>query len=168
MGQRRILAHSNCTITAFANTTNLTDNAYIGAVKGGSSTMAIKILEVSIVGLEQTNSRPIEMRLAYDSTVAATPSGSTATDDAEQALSVDPGTLAVVGSGFSTKPQRSADYIDVHGLNAYGGGWKWQADDRDPPMIYGTAVNVGEVSYSAAIVTGTSAAVSGKIKYEIV
>jgi hypothetical protein len=168
MGHRRILACSNATLNAFANTTNLVDQQYIGAVKGGAAGMVIKLLSTNIVGLEQTNSRPTEMRLAYDSTVAATATGGTATDSAEQGSSTAPGTLAIVGNGFTTKPQRSANYIDVHGLNGYGGGWKWQADDRDPPLLVGQAINVGEASYSAALITGSTTSMSGEIRYEIV
>lgn len=168
MGHRRVLTVSNISLNAFADAANLTDQQYVGVVKGGASAQVCRLLEAWIAGLEQTNSRPVEMRLAYDSTVAATATGGNHNDAPEQgANATAPGTLPVVGNGFTTKPQRGTNRVSVHGFNAYGGGWKWQADDRDPPLIVGTAVNAGEISYSAAVVTGTTASASGGLKYEV-
>jgi hypothetical protein len=168
MGHRRVLTVSNVSLNAFADAANFTDQQYVGVIKGGGSTQVCRLLEAWISGMESTNSRPVEMRLAYDSTVAVTATGGNHNDAPEMGGNATaPGTLAIVGNGFTTKPQRGTNRISVHAINCYGGGWKWQADDRDPPLIVGQAVNIGEVSYSAGVAASAGSA-SGGMKYEIV
>ena len=153
------------TMTAVADTTNMTDNGYCTFLQGGSSTMRLKISEV-FMGGESTASTPTTFALGRDSTVAATSiSGNfNALRDAE---SVAPGTVAVYGSVSTTKPQRSSTLgrLLVPSFNTFGGQTRWVARQGEEITVVGNTASLGEVSLSS--ITGAGI-VSGHIHYELV
>jgi hypothetical protein len=150
------------TLANLADATNSTDNNYCGFLQSATASMRLKIDEVYIAG-ESASSNPCAMVLGRDSTLAATPSGNT--NAPLDVQTVAPGTVAIYGGASTTKFQRSASLHLLHpSLNAYGGIARWQARQGEEITVFGTAVNVAEVSLSA--VTGTGV-VSGHILYEL-
>ena len=160
---RYSLGYQTKTMIAVADTANMTDNGYATFLLGGSATQLLKINEVYIGG-EDTASTPTTMVLARDSTIAAT--GISGNTNAPMDVQTTAPTVAVFGCVSTTKPQRAATlHLLQLSLNTYGGIARWQARYGEEISVYGTAVNVGEVSLSS--VTGTGK-VSGHIIYEVV
>lgn len=151
------------TPTAVADTTAMTANAYC-ALRGGSSTQRINILEVYMGGLA-TASAPSIMQLARNSTLGATPSGGdmTALDPATAALGAPP----VFSTTFATTaPQRDAALKLLSlGFNAFGGIVKWTAPEGFEPVILGNTASFGEVSLSA-FTGGTPGLMNSHILFE--
>lgn len=153
------------TMTAVADTTNMTDNGYCTFLQGGNSTMRLRITEVYLGG-ESAASAPTTFALGRDSTVAAT--GISGNFNAlREAESVAPGTVAVFGSVSTTKPQRSSTLgrLLVPSFNCFGGVTKWTAQGKEAITVVGNTASLGEVSLSS--ITGTGI-VSGHIHYELV
>jgi len=104
---RRIFSFANiATVTAFADTTGLTNNQYPGFIAGGSGTQQIKIHEISISGQAASSSSPTFMLWSRDTTVAVTPSSGAGVMDAV----MDPATVALTNppiSGIKEQPLRS-------------------------------------------------------------
>jgi hypothetical protein len=161
---RYSLGYQSKTMTAVADTTNMTDNGYATFLQGGSSTMQLRVNEVYIGG-ESSASTPTTMVLARDSTVAATGiSGNF--NAALDGSGVAPGTLAVFGSVSTTKPQRSSTlHLLQLSLNTFGGIARWQARYGEEITTIGNTGSLGEVSLSS--VTGAGI-VSGHVLYELV
>ncbi len=161
---RYSLSYQSKTMTAVADTTNMTDNGYAFFLQGGAATMQLKINEIYIGG-ESAASTPTTMVLARDSTVAAT--GISGNFNALlDATSTAPGTVAVFGCVSTTKPQRSSTlHLLQLSLNTYGGIARWQARYGEEITVYGASASLGEVSLSS--VTGAGI-VSGHCIYEVV
>lgn len=161
---RYSLGFTTKTMTAVADTTNLTDNGYATFLQGGSSTMRLNINEV-YVGGESTSSTPTTLVLGRDSQVAAT-SISGNFNALLDGSSVAPGTLAVFGSVSTTKPQRSSTLGRLLGLsfNAFGGVTRWQARPGEELSVVGNTASLGEMSLSS--VTGAGI-LSGHVIYEV-
>jgi hypothetical protein len=161
---RYSLGYQSKTMTAVADTTNMTDNGYATFLQGGSSTMQLRINEVYIGG-ESSASTPTTMVLARDSTVAAT-SISGNFNAALDGSGVAPGTLATFGCVSTTKPQRSSTlHLLQLSLNTFGGIARWQARYGEEITTIGNTASLGEVSLSS--VTGAGI-VSGHLLYELV
>lgn len=160
---RYSLSYQTKTMTAVADTTNMTDNGYATFLQGGSATMQLKINEVYIGG-ESSSSTPTTMVLARDSTVAAT--GISGNFNALlDGTSTAPGTVAVFGSVSTTKPQRSSTlHLLQLSLNTYGGIARWQARYGEEIVVITATQPLGEVSLSS--VTGAGI-VSGHVLYEV-
>ena len=167
---KRLFQTSNFTPTAQADTTALTSGTYM-AVKGGSGTQRIDILEILIAGLAASTSSPTIAQFARHSTVATTPTALAAPasdgpmDPASAALAAPPVTFTAASTG----PQRSATTSDARlmlNLNAQGGIMKWFAYDRSAPFgLLGNTASLGEASLSA-FTGGTVGAISAHIQYE--
>jgi hypothetical protein len=165
---KRVYSIDTITPTAFADTTSLTNGAYVGAFKGGSSTQRTKISEIYIGG-QATASAPTFLQLARDSTVGV--GSQTGGDDAP----LDPATAALgapvgVGNSFATSaPQRDAAAKLLHlDFNAFGGIVRWKslaADESDCPVLLGNTASFGEASLSA-FTGGTPGALGAHVIYE--
>ena len=163
----RTFAVASFTTEAVADTTNMTNNKYMG-LKGGSSTQRTKIKEVYAGGLEASTSSPQKLLLAIDSTVVVTP---TALSTGESDVPEDPATAALAAPVVSftaqsgTAPQRAKTYLANMAFNALGGLVRLRFPFGEEPSILGNAANGGECSLSGF--TGTTAGVIGAhIKFE--
>lgn len=158
----------NWTATATADTTAHT-NAQYQAIKGGSTTQKIDVLEVMISGFANATA-PVIMQLARTTTLGITPTALAAPnsdgplDPATAALAAPPVTYSAAGTG----PQRSALTTDARlnlGLNAFAGIVRWNAAPTQQYGLLGNALGPGESVLSSF--TGTTAgAVSSHIIYE--
>ena len=159
------LGWTTVTPTAVANTTNFTDSGYPTFLQGGNTTMRLSVSEVYIGGEEASASNPTTMKLARDSTVAATGiSGNT--NALLDGSGTAPGTIAVFGNVSTTKPQRSATLQLLNlAFNAYGGIVRWVAAPGSEISVVGNTASLGEISLSSITGTGKS---SGHIIYEVV
>ena len=154
------------TPTAVADTTNFTDNGYMGLM-GGSTTQRIDISEVMISGLAAA-AAATPMVLSRDSTVQATP---TALTTAQSNAALDPATAALAAAqvaftASTTKPQRSATLAKLAlGLNAFGGIVRWLASPGAEFKILGNTASLGEASLSC-YTGGSPGLVMAHIVYE--
>lgn len=156
---KRSVQQMTFTPTATADATNLVDNTYAFVVQGGSTTQRINILEVMETG-QAAASAPTLMVLGRDSTVGVTATGGTHTDAALDAATVALAAPPVVGSGFTTKPQRSASLKLLNlAFNAFGGAMRWVAAPGEEITTVGNTASLGEVSLSAY--TGGTAGLMG-------
>jgi len=155
------------TLEAVADTTNYTNNKYMGLM-GGSTTQRIKLKEVEIGGLEPSTSSPVIVLLSRDSTVQATP---TALTTGESNAAEDPATAALAApqvafTASTTKPQRSATLgLKNFSFNALGGIIRYRWPYGEEATLLGNTASFGEVSLSGY--TGSSLAIVGAhITYE--
>ncbi len=161
----RTFLRPSWTLEAVGSGSNMTDDKYL-ALQGGSSTQLIHVKEVEIAGLEPTNSSPVIVLLARDSTVGATltNNGADASDHpATAALAAPPQPFTAA----TTKPQRSAALpMKNFAFNALGGLIRSRAPYGEALMqILGNTASFGEASLSGF--TGTSLVlVGGHIQYE--
>ena len=162
------LTYSSVTATAIADTTALTDGNYQFALQGGSSTMQLRLNELTVIGEASASSTLGIFKLARDSTVMVTPSAGAVRNALKDASATAPGTIALFGNSASTDPQRSATLHLMHvGLNLYGGIFKWQASPEEQFTVVGNTASLGEVSLSGFTGTGAAAS-SGTLSYELV
>lgn len=163
---KRIVGVTTVTLTAFADTTNLTDATYPFLIQGGSATQRIDILEAEIGG-QSTSSATAFMLLSRDSTVAVTNSNGTgqtdaAMDAATAALAAPP----LTGNTNTTKPQRSSSlHLMNWALNAFGGIIRWVAAPGMQPTVVGNTASLGEVSLSCF--TGGSGIIGAHGIYDV-
>ena len=161
---RYVTASQSITLVAVADTVNYTSAGTAIVLQGGGATMQLKINEVQCGG-ESTSSATAIMVFARDSTIGGT--FSTGTNALMDALATAPGSIAVFGNTYSTKPQRSVTlHLLQHSFNAYGGLVRWQARQGEEITTYGASASLGEVSYSAN--TGGAGIVSSHCIYELV
>jgi hypothetical protein len=165
---KRIYTIDTVTQTAFADTTALTNAAYIGSFKGGSGTQRTLIDEIIVNG-QAAAAAVVITQLARESTVGV--GAQSGGDDA----ALDPATAALaapvgVGNSFATSaPQRDvAAKLHHLTINAFGGISKWKslaADRSDSPVLLGNTASFGGMSLSAF--TGSAAgAVDCHVIYE--
>lgn len=163
---RYSLTFNSITPTATADATNLVDSTYPFILQGGSSTMRLNINEVYMGGEAPSASSPCIMKLARDSTVAATVTAGTCRNAGMDGSSVAPGTIPIFGHVATTKPQRSATlHLLALSFNAFGGIARWQARHGEEINVVGNTASLGEVSLSA-FTGGTPGAISGHCIYE--
>lgn len=167
---KRTFSAVNFTPTATADTIAHVNATYM-AVKGGSATQRIDVLEILVSGLAPSVSSPTIMQFARTSTGATTPTALAAPnsdgpmDPATAALAAAPVTFTASAAG----PQRDATTTSGRlnlGLNAYGGILKWFAFDRQSAWgMLGASAGFGE-NVLSAFTGGTVGAVSAHIVYE--
>lgn len=161
---RYSLSFEGVTLTAVADTANFTDSTYPFFLQGGNSTMRLNVSEV-YVGGESAASAITKLKLARDSTVAATgiSGGRNANLDG---AGTAPGTLAVFGNVSTTKPQRSSTlHLLALSFNAFGGVIRWVARQGEEISTVGNTASLGEASLSAF--TAGTGIVSGHCIYEV-
>ena len=162
---KRSLQQTTITPTATAATTNLVDNTYPFVLQGGSATQKINILEV-YQGGQAGASSPSIMLLARDVVVAATATGGTHTDTPLDSTTAALAAPPLLGSGFTTKPQRSPTLILLNlSFNAFGGIVRWVAAPGEEICSVGVAINLGEVSL-CAFTGGTTGLMGSHMIYE--
>jgi hypothetical protein len=144
-------ARENFTPVAVADTANYTDNGYF-ALKGGTSTQQLEVIEVYIGGLA-TTAAAAQHKFGRDSTVGAT-SLSGGTLAALNPATADLGTNPSVFSVSTTKPQRSATLgaLLPLGFNVQGGvvRWKVPRGAGEGVGLLGNTASFGELSLSHA------------------
>jgi hypothetical protein len=159
----------NFTPTATADTTAMASSTYM-AIKGGSGTQRIDVLDFMISGLAPSTSSPTLLQFARHSTIATTPTALAApnsdgpTDPATAALAAPPVTFVAAATG----PSRSATTTDARlnlGFNAQGGLLRYNSAPGQQFVILGNTANFGEASLSA-FTGGTVGAISAHILYE--
>lgn len=165
---KRIFAAANWTPTAQADTSALTNVTY-QALKGGSATQKIDVLEVLISGLAGASS-PTILQLARVSTIETTPTALASpnqdgpADASTAALALPPVSFVAAAAG----PQRSAVTTDAKlnlALNAFGGILRWNAAPTQQWNQIGNTASLGE-SVLSAFTGGTVGAISSHIMYE--
>ena len=102
---RYVTASQSITLVAVADTSNYTSAGSAIVLQGGASTMQLKVNEIQCGG-ESTSSATAIMVFARDSTVGGT--FTTGTNALMDVTATAPGTVALFGNTYSTKPQRSA------------------------------------------------------------
>lgn len=162
---KRIVSETTVTLTAFADTTNLTDATYPALLQGGSATQRIDILEGEWGG-QSTSSATTFLLLSRDSTVAITNSYGTGQMDA----AMDASTAALAapplsGNTNTTKPQRSSTlHLANWSFNAFGGLIRWVAAPTMQPNVITATQPLGECSVSCF--TGGAGIIGGHLIYE--
>lgn len=160
-------SNANWTPTAVAAGATQTAN---GAcfLQGGSPTQQMLVSEIYMGG-QAGASAVNDMVVSRDSTIAVT--AITLGTNGKNAP-LDPFTAALAAPqvpGFSatTMPQASPTLqLLALTFNAFGGIVRWVAYPGEEIKIYGTAVNVGEISLSCSSLTGTPGAISSHLIYE--
>ncbi len=164
---RRIFTNQNWSPTATADTSALANATYM-AIKGGSSTQLINLLEFMITGLS-TSSAIALLTFARVTTVETTatalaaPASDGPSHPSTAALAAPPVTFTAASAG----PQRSAATTDAKinlGMNMYGGELKYSCDPGQFAIL-GSTQPLGEAVLSGF--TGTAAGtISASITYE--
>lgn len=166
---KRLFSYQNWTPTATADAAALANSTYM-AVKGGSSTQRVKVIEIAISGLAPSASSPTLMNFARSSTVATTPTALAAPasdgfeDPSASALSSSTITFTAAGTGGQRSAVTTDGKINV-ALNTYGGVFKWNAPQDGEFVLLGNTASSGE-AYLSAFTGGTVGAVSAHIMYE--
>lgn len=165
---KRSLAVMTVTPTATADTTNLVDSTYMGALQGGSTTQRVNIIEIMLTGQAGASS-PSLMVFSRDSQVA-TGSLTKTTNTTDSNLDANTAALAAPVAAFdkaaTNKPQRGVnDHLLNLAYNAFGGIVRWVAAPGEEITIYGTAALIGQVSLSA-FTGGTTGLMGSHIIYE--
>lgn len=166
---KRIFSAVTYTPTATADTSALASGTY-QAIRGGSATQLIEIVEIYMGGQAPSVSSPCIMLFARNSTLATTPTALAAPNGdgpahpSTAALAAVPVTFVAAATG----PQRSAVVADkmlTLSFNAYGGVVNWQAPQTGGPAILSATAPLGEASLSA-FTGGTVGLIGSHIMYE--
>ena len=160
----------NFTPTATADTTAHTNATYM-ALKGGSTTQRLDVLEILVSGLVASTSSPTILQFARTSTIATTPTALAAPnsdgpmDPATAALAAPPVSFVAAAAGTQRDATTTSARLNL-GLNAQGGIVKWFAYDRSKPWaMLGNVAGFGE-NVLSAFTGGTVGAISAHISYE--
>lgn len=163
---KRIFQNPNWTPTAQADAAALTNATYM-AIKGGSATQRIDILEVYANGMGGA-SAPTALCLArtitalgVTPTALAIPATDGPTDPATAPLAAPPVTYFAAGTG----PQRSNLTTDARlnlGINAFGGSLRLNAAPSQQWVVLGNVVGFGET-----LLSGQNLAAPGPINAHI-
>ena len=166
---KRAFHNTSWTPTATADTVSLVNATYM-ALKGGSATQLINVLEILINGQAAT-SAPTFLQFARHTTIGATTTA-LAANASDGPMHPSTAALAAPPVSFiscTTGPQRSAVTTDAKleiGLNAFGGIMKWNPYTPDMAFsILGNTASLGESSLSA-FTGGTVGPISAHIIYE--
>lgn len=165
---KRIFQASNFTPTATADAAAHGNGTYM-ALRGGSTTQLIDLLEVMISGLANASS-PTILQVARTSTIATTPTALAAPNSdgpshpATAALAAPPVSFVASAAG----PQRSNAVTDARlnvNINAFGGVARWLAQQGAQWSLLGNVAGFGE-SVLSAFTGGTVGPVSAHMMYE--
>jgi hypothetical protein len=169
MAKRVFQAQGLTSGTGTAVNTLLTTSQYM-ALKGGSATQRIDILEVLISGFAGS-SAPALFQLGHVSVVETTPTAlATATasdgvmDSSAGALSAAPVSFIAAGTQPTTTNVTTDPRLNL-GLNLFGGIIRWVAAPTAQWTQLGNTATLGE-SYLAAFTGTTSGTFSAHIIYE--
>lgn len=161
--------NTNWTPTATADGAALA-NATYQALKGGSATQKLEVLEIYMAGNANSVNSPTFMQMARASTLGITPTALAAPafdgplDPNTAALAAPPVSYTAAGTGSVRSAATSAARLNL-GINALGGIVRWVAAIREEWIIFGNAVTVGESNLSA-FTGGTPGALNSHIVYE--
>lgn len=160
---------TNITPTATADTVDLVDDTYLGAMKGGSATQRSNVIEVMMTGLASA-SAPSIMLLARDSQVATGANTFAAAVGMDVPLDAATAALAapvLTGNRWATlKPRRdTAAHLLNLAFNAFGGIVRWLAAPGEEVSMVGNAASLGELSLSA-LTGGAPGAMGAHVIYE--
>jgi hypothetical protein len=149
---KRVFQAPNFTPSTQADASALTSATYM-AIKGGSGTQKIDILEVYVVGAA-SSAAPTALCLARASTIETTPTALAipATDGpldpATAALANPPVTFTAAGTG----PQRSIATTDARlsvAINAFGGSLRYNSAPTQQWSLLGNTAQFGETLLSS-------------------
>lgn len=167
---KRLFNAQGQTFTATAYTTALTNATYL-ALKGGTSTQLIDVLEVLVSGMA-TASTVAAVELDRSSTIGTTPTALAAPNSdgpmnpATAALSSVPVSYVAASTG----PQASNTTTDGRlnlGLNLFGGIIRWNAAPTQQWSILGSTAPLGEsVLFNSSTGGGSSGLANAHIMYE--
>ncbi len=165
---KRIFHAVNYTPTATADAAALANGTYM-ALKGGSTTQLISVLEVKVTGFNGANA-PTILQLARNSTIGVTPTALAApnSDGPEHPATAALAAPPVSYTAAATGPLRSAATSDARlecGINAFGGILRWNAAPGQEWWILGNTAQFGESSLSA-FTGGTPGPLSSHLIYE--
>jgi hypothetical protein len=142
------------------------------ALKGGSTTQIVDLLEFLISGMA-SNSAVFGGRVAYSSTLGATPTTPPALPNSDGPMIVNATALAatvVAYTAATTGPIPNAANTLPRlslALNAFGGIIRWNAAPTQQWTQIGNAVNAGEsVLYNSSSASGVTTVVNAHIIYE--
>jgi hypothetical protein len=161
--------NTNWTPTATADAAALA-NATYQALKGGSTTQRLEVVEIYMAGNANSVNSPTFMQFARNSTLGITPTALAAPmhdgplDPNTAALGAPPVSYCAAGTGPLRSNATTSARLDL-GINALGGIVRWVAAFREEWIIFGNAVTVGESSLSA-FTGGTPGALNSHIIYE--
>jgi hypothetical protein len=165
---KRVFHATAYTPTATADATAHASGTY-QALKGGSSTQLINIMEAYIAGMAGASS-PTYMQLARVGTLENAPTALAAPNSdgpmhpSTAALAAPPVSFTAAGTG----PQRSNATTDGRlelGLNAFGGIIRWVAAPGEEFGQLGNTTTLGE-SILSAFTGGTPGLVNSHLVYE--
>jgi len=166
---KRVVSNVNQVWSAVADGTAQTQ--FI-AIKGGSTTQIIDCLEFLLSGMA-TASQVAATRVAYSSTLGATPTTPPALPNADGPMLVNATALAntvVAYTAATTGPIPNAANTFPRlnlGLNAFGGIIRWNAAPTQQWTSVGNAVNGGEtVLYNSSSSGGSNANLNAQVIYE--
>lgn len=165
---KRVFENIAWTPTATADNTALTNATYM-AVKGGTTTQLINVLEFYIAGMAAA-SAATALSFARVKTIATTPTAlaSPASDGPMHPATALLVSTPVVFTAAGTGSLRGDSVTDVHlqlGLNAFGGIVRYNAAPGQEFSILGNTAPLGEAVLSSEN-TGTAGAVNAHIMYE--
>jgi hypothetical protein len=169
MAKRTFQTQGLTTGTGTAVNTLLTTSNYM-ALKGGSSTQLIDILEIMIEGLAGS-SAPCLMQLGRVSVVETTPTALATATSSDGPNHPSTAALAAPPVSFiaaSTQPTTTNVTTDARlsmSLNLFGGIVRWVAAPNQQFSQLGNTATLGE-SYLAAFTGSTSSTVNAHIMYE--
>lgn len=167
---KRLFTSGNLTFTAQAYTTALTSSTYM-ALKGGTATQMIDLLEVLVSGMA-TASTVAAMQLTRVSTVETT---ATALASPNSDGPMVPATLPLANVPVSfvaatTGPQASAVTTDSKlnlALNLFGGIIRWNAAPTQQWQLLGNTADLGEtLLFNSTTSGGSSGLANAHFLYE--
>src|SRR5262249_6637275 len=150
---KRLFQCPNYTPTATSDSSTALANGTYQAIRGGTTTQKLDILEVMISGLAGA-STPTIMQLARSSIIGSTTTALVAPNsdgpmDASTAALQSPALTFVAAVGG---PQRSASIADARlelAINAFGGIVRWNAAPTQQWNLIGNTASGGESNLSA-------------------
>lgn len=169
MAKRLFTAQGMTSGTGTATNSLLTTSQYM-ALKGGSSTQRIDIIEVLLAGFA-SSSAAAPMYLGHASVIETTPTALATATASDGPMDSSAGALSSAPVSFiaaATQPTTTNNTTDPRlnlGLNFNGGIIRWVAAPGAQWTQLGNTATLGE-SYLAAGPSATSATFSGHIMYE--
>src|SRR5262245_35279671 len=154
-----ILVVPTITFTAFADTTNFTNNAW-SAIQGGTATQLVYCTEIFFGG-QATASAPTYIQLARHSTVLATAAlAAGASQEPNHPSTANLATMPLVATGATTQPQADVNAkLGSYAFNAFGGLVRKSWNFMEGPALLGNTASLGEMGLNAY--TGSTSALLG-------
>jgi hypothetical protein len=164
---KRSFSLSGASITAIADTANLTAGNVMG-IQAGSSTTMVNVYEISVSG-QASASTLANGLFARHSTAAATLTALASPYSDGPLYSLSSSSAAGTYSTATTLPQRSAATTNARlnlSLNGFGGIYRWVAAPGEEWSIYGTAANHDSGFSLTTANSGATCALGVHIVYE--